>query len=120
MSVSQPCESASGIRYLFRKLYVSVGFEESGQEWGRRGPYSSFRVLFPPNAIPELQSSLFAQIDTFPPRAEEIRGKWWTGEGPKRKVDLGIEAKGSGRVMGSGAMCKIFGFDEKAGDFGCV
>lgn len=71
------------------------------QEWGT---YSSFRVLFPPNAIPELQSSLFAQIETFPPKACEIRGKWWTGEGPKRKEDLGIEANGSGRAMVTGAI----------------
>jgi hypothetical protein len=91
------------MRYLLHQYEV----EEKEQEWGT---YSSFRVLFPPNAIPELQSSLFAQIETFPPRACEIRGKWWTGEGPKRKWDLGMEAKGSGRPMVSGAIVCDFGF----------
>jgi hypothetical protein len=57
---------------------------------------SNFLVLLPPNAIPELQSSRFAQISMFPPNASEIRGRTWIGEGPKRKSALGIEAKGSG------------------------
>ena len=43
-NVSQPWASASGIRY------------------------SSLRVLLPPKAMPELQSSRLAQISTAPPR----------------------------------------------------
>ena len=59
---------------------------------------SSFRVLFPPNAMPELQSSLLAHIQTLPPRASEIRGRWWIGEGPKRRLIFGMLANGSGSV----------------------
>src|SRR6266487_3186598 len=57
-SVSQPCASASATRY------------------------SSFRVLLPPYARPELQSSRFAQISTSPPRCSLSRSSRCTGDGP--------------------------------------
>src|SRR3954468_19650558 len=59
-SVSQPCASASATRY------------------------SSFRVLLPPYARPELQSSRFAQISTPPPRCSLSRSSRCTGDGPNR------------------------------------
>src|SRR5438105_3833421 len=59
-SVSQPCASASAARY------------------------SSLRVLLPPYARPELQSSRLAQISTRPPRCSASRSRRCSGEGPKR------------------------------------
>src|SRR5829696_2496807 len=56
-SVSQPLASASATRY------------------------SSFRVLFPPKAIPELQSSRLAQICA-PPKCRVSRSRRCTGDGP--------------------------------------
>lgn len=53
--------------WCYQKLFFSSG--QSGVI------DSNFRVLFPPNAIPELQSSLFAHIETFPPRASDILGR---------------------------------------------
>lgn len=44
-----------------------------------------------------MQSSLLAQIDTFPPRAFDIRGRAWIGEGPNVSSVRGMLAKGSGR-----------------------
>ena len=44
--------------------------------------YSSLRVLLPPKARPELQSSRFAQM-VAPPRCAVRRSSWWTGLGPK-------------------------------------
>ena len=45
--------------------------------------YSSLRVLLPPKASPELQSSRLAQI-VAPPRWRLRRSSWWTGLGPNR------------------------------------
>src|SRR4051794_20698797 len=56
-SVSQPCASASATRY------------------------SSLRVLLPPKASPELQSSRLAQM-LAPPRCLVSRSRRWIGEGP--------------------------------------
>jgi hypothetical protein len=56
-SVSQPCASASATRY------------------------SSLRVLLPPKAMPELQSSRLAQTAA-PPRCSVSRSSRCTGEGP--------------------------------------
>ena len=49
--------------------------------------YSSLRTLLPPYASPELQSSRFAQISTFPPRCSLRRSRRWTGDGPNVQLD---------------------------------
>ena len=59
---------------------------------------SSLRVLFPPKASPELQSSRFAQILTLLPRSAVIRDSSWIGEGPKRRDSRGISQKGDGNA----------------------
>lgn len=107
ISVSQPWARASGMRYL---KSVSKASRWRGIGWEMA--YSSFRVLFPPNAMPELQSSLLAHIDTLPPRASEIRGRWWIGENPKRRSVFGMLANGSGSVrtgiLGNYSQCILY------------
>ncbi len=67
-SVSAPCASASGTRY------------------------SSLRVLFPPKASPELQSSRLAQIAA-PPRWAVSRSSGCTGLGPNSSGYRGKSAR---------------------------
>src|SRR4051794_22135575 len=50
--------------------------------------YSSLRSLLPPSARPELQSSRFAQICTFPPSAAVMRGRNSIGVGPEGQLVL--------------------------------
>ena len=75
-----------------------------------RVTYSSLRTLFPPNASPELQSSRLANTFTLPPRAADIRGRGWIGEGPKRKDSRGMLAKGWGS-SGSDILNAMLVFD---------
>ena len=69
------------------------------QPWARASAtrYSSFRTLFPPKAMPELQSSRLAQISTFPPMASLRRRSGCVGEGPKRR---GMRGKSSRLILG--------------------
>ncbi len=73
--VSHPCASASATRY------------------------SSLRTLLPPNAMPELQSSRFAQISTPLPRCSDSRRSGWTGECPNSS---GVRGKSSRPVFAVG------------------
>src|SRR4051794_6513695 len=84
-SVSQPCASASAARY------------------------SSLRVLLPPYASPELQSSRFAQSSTPPPRCSLRRSSGCTGDGPKSSGTRGWSASGTPqryRAAGGGAAAR--------------
>lgn len=66
---------------------------------GKKGgdvAHSSFLVLLPPKARPEFRSSRLAKTLTCPPRAWEMRGRGWMGEGPKVSGSRGMLANGSG------------------------
>src|SRR5215469_16024924 len=57
--------------------------------------YSSLRVLFPPKASPELQSSRLAQM-AGPPRWAVSRSSGWTGLGPNSSGYRGKSARDTG------------------------
>lgn len=71
------------------------------RESSERISYSSFLVLLPPYASPELQSSRFAYTPTLPPSSLDMRGSAWIGDAPNKKDSLGMLASGSGTKKSS-------------------
>jgi hypothetical protein len=65
------------------------------------------RTLFPPKAMPELQSSRFAQISTPPPRCSDNLRSAWMGDAPNNSGVRGKSSRLTGFLSLELELCRV-------------